>query len=882
MIAIRNIFLFIVFSFALLSCGKKAQSIDNSVKELSNNNPEIPILNWRIIGPFKDTTNANRIVALVSPLDTLSHEIERKDLIDTLYKQQMGFVIDFADLYGDKENSVTYALSVITTDKAGEVAFLIGVDDNVRLWVNNALCLTAESSRGLRKNQFIEKVFLEEGDNFIIAEISNGLNEWEFSLEVATIEHVRYNALIYDYYGNCVNPLLSSRDSLEFRISDADFLPVTRPSTLTIYDFDDRCVMEKALVLDRYPKVSLRGLKEGVYRYTLTLDMDTLDGFLAYGGLDKVYHRDKILEKYGDNTQALDLLSPYIKRSDHLIASWMANAKKQDIELERKIVYCIYRILEIVHKAGKGPIDERMLTGLQLKSYISPIDRSEEYYILYIPKTLKESNASMPLMVAVPYVTGKHKLYVGAIMANSNRMSYISRFAEERGIAVLWTSARIFEKYNMTPIVTRSIEDNLCDVSNTYPIDKDRVYLYGDCSGGLFALLSAIRRPDLFAGIAVEGPDLAPVNFKEAAADLSVVSNNIFAMSGNLEDKPALFLQSKNDYKSQPHLTGKLIDQLKSAGGILRWDDQRDAAKGTRTVNGALKHYKMISEPESMRKVFDFFHSLKENQINRVRKFSTYAIYQDTVYGVYITEKNGHGIADVEYSFQNNILDIKTFNVASFSFNTQVLDLVNLSTLRIRWNGHLIPARSLTMVGDHVFFSQSVHQTGVEQRHGLAGKNMPIPINAIFREQFAIVLPEGSDDVSLRAIHDFDSLWQEAYGVEAPIISSSVGVSQMADRHLIYFDNCDESFFSDWVHKTLEMEKEAISFKFRYRGNLSRYISYAYTEPLNAHYFCLNIGTAGNEIAKDFVENLIYNGWQSKVFWDNIRKESVFEMPRFY
>ena len=881
-IKIKNLFLFIFFSLALISCGKEPQSINNSIKELSNVNPEIPILNWRIIGPFNDTTNADRILTLASPLHNLNHEIEQKDLIDTLYKQQKGFVIDFADLYGDRENSVTYALSVITTDKAGEVAFLVGVDDNIRLWVNDALCLTTEGSRGLRKNQFVEKIFLEEGDNVIIAEISNGQNEWEFSLEVATIEHVRYNALIFDYYGNCVNPLLSSKDSLEFRISDFDFLPATRPSKLTIYDFDDDRVMEQTLALDKYSKVSLKGLKEGVYRYTLVLDADTLDGFFAYGGLDKVYHRDKILEKYRHNKQTFDLLSPYVKRSDHLIASWVTNAKRQDIELERKIVYCIYKILEIVHKATKGPINESMLSGLQLKSYISPIDGSEEYYIIYIPKVLKESASGMPLMVAVPYVTGKHKLYVGAIMANSNRMSYISKFAEERGIAVLWTSARIFEKYNMTPIVTRSIEDNICHVSNIYPIDKDRVYLYGDCSGGLFALLSAIRRPDLFAAIAVEGPDLAPVNFTDETADLSGVSNNLFAMSENIEDKPILFLQSKNDYKSQPSLTRKLIDRLKKKKGRIEWDDQREAAKGTRIVNGMLKHYKMISEPESMRKVFDFFYSLNRDHISPVRKFSTYAVYRDTVYGVYIAEKNGVGIADVEYSFQNNILDIKTSNVAKFSFNTQVLDCANLATIQIRWNGQLIPAQALTIVGEHEFFLQSAHKTEAGRQHVFARKKTQIPINAVFRERFALVLPEEPDKVSLRAIHDFDSLWQEAYGVEAPIILSSAGISQMSDKHLIYFDNHDESFFSNWIQQTIDVEEEAISFRSRYKGNRSRHISYAYTEPLNANYFCLRIGTAGSEIAKDFLENLIYNGWQSFVFWDNIRKESVFEMPRFY
>src|SRR5690606_27694123 len=134
-------------------------------------------------------------------------------------------------------------------------------------------------------------------------------------------------------------------------------------------------------------------------------------------------------------------------------------------------------------------------------------------------------------------------------------------------------------------------------------------------------------------------------------------------------DKPIFFVQSKNDKKSTPHITQDLYNILKKKKGQVSLDRLRDGAKGVLEFNDEKIHYKMSSEPESMRKIFDFFYSVRDRRPNPRKKYSTYAVYRDTVYGVFIEEKKTSGMASFEYSVRGNTLDIKTSNIKKFSFD---------------------------------------------------------------------------------------------------------------------------------------------------------------------------------------------------------------------
>src|SRR5690606_11026110 len=85
----------------LFSCSEsKYDQIATDLAGLSSENPEIAVLNWRLLGPFKDTTKIHDVLSLPTPMDTLVDFAQHENFIDTALHQQAGYFIDFESLYG--------------------------------------------------------------------------------------------------------------------------------------------------------------------------------------------------------------------------------------------------------------------------------------------------------------------------------------------------------------------------------------------------------------------------------------------------------------------------------------------------------------------------------------------------------------------------------------------------------------------------------------------------------------------------------------------------------------------------------------------------------------------------------------------------------------
>lgn len=211
----------VIFS-ALCSCGR-GENATNSVTSLSDFNPEIAILNWRIIGPFHDSisnddlfgiketptifaekksTISNAITTLKTISDTAHNEaIHYQPLLDTLVTQELGYFIDLEKIFSTAKAGFAYALCDIISKGDAEVAFLLGGDNNIKVWVNEKLYVRNTDRYPLEKNKIIEKIPLQDGLNRVLLEIANVEEElWSFNLSISTIEHVRENALITDNF----------------------------------------------------------------------------------------------------------------------------------------------------------------------------------------------------------------------------------------------------------------------------------------------------------------------------------------------------------------------------------------------------------------------------------------------------------------------------------------------------------------------------------------------------------------------------------------------------------------------------------------------------------------------------------------------------------
>jgi predicted esterase len=616
---------------------------ENSIKEVQKS--KVQLQNWRITGPFRSTLSSIDMTQLAYL--RFIPENTKQDIIDTVYRQEKERG-DLNGLLGAERLGIAYAICDLVSEEDQDLVLLINVNNEMRLWINDSLVFSVR--RYTAGETLLKKVHLKKGVSRLITEIKNAAGEWGFNITSSGCEYVRNNALLPGFYSGAQKFIIPEGDSLLLGVADPDFVPVKNTSTLKIFDASNRNCYTGHIDLKKYKKFALPQLAAGAYRFELYTDRDTLNDYFCYGALDKTYNREKLAQEYEHNKIVYDALLPYIKRLDRLLDDYK---KSPNIPLSKKIVYCIYKVKEIDSAYQHSRLADLNSAGLSIRMFTSSVELGEEYYLLYVPENIKR-HSPIPLIVVVPYVTNNHPFYTGGVIANTERITYISKFAERYGMAVLWPSSRIFKWYNQTPIVTKSITESIADVCRHYTIDKKHIFLYGDCSGGLFAFQTAVRRPDLFAAIAVDGPEFSSVSTDETDISGSL-TNNLFNLTENLYGKPVLVLHSANDQKAPVDLSLRLMDSIKNTGGSVTYDNLNNALK-----TGSAKLY---SEAEAMNKVFSFFNAQKYSRPVPVKKMATYAFYNDTVYGLFVKEKTVAGKSMISYQVNKNQLKLTAVNV---------------------------------------------------------------------------------------------------------------------------------------------------------------------------------------------------------------------------
>jgi hypothetical protein len=148
----------------------KISASDRSIQQL---------LDWRIVGPLKDTLE--HVFDLASP----GHNAlgTRQGVTDTIYHQE-NEQIDLSALFKTSEKGVGYAICKVFLDNDQEMRFFVNVDDAIRLWINDRqVLLVPELTRNRR---VVVKVHLNKGVNTLIAEIKNTSDYWGFDIDIAT------------------------------------------------------------------------------------------------------------------------------------------------------------------------------------------------------------------------------------------------------------------------------------------------------------------------------------------------------------------------------------------------------------------------------------------------------------------------------------------------------------------------------------------------------------------------------------------------------------------------------------------------------------------------------------------------------------------------
>lgn len=172
------------------------------------------LINWSILGVFENVSASgfNKYLEPISKFKKTDQFINKKgkniSWFDTKKETKGSWL--FIDNHINKENSVAFAQTFVTSNKDQEVEIRFGLTGSFKMWVNDALISQKQKETEVGEDVFVSKITLKKGINRILFQI--GVSEFKSS---------NIYARITDFKGNPVSNLESSAFSDQYITNQA-------------------------------------------------------------------------------------------------------------------------------------------------------------------------------------------------------------------------------------------------------------------------------------------------------------------------------------------------------------------------------------------------------------------------------------------------------------------------------------------------------------------------------------------------------------------------------------------------------------------------------------------------------------------------------------
>ncbi len=141
--------------------------------------------NWNLIGPFKSKSPIDEASkdALPDQLQQLRTDSSLLPFGNSIWETiQLDGRLDFNERYGVQENGLAYVVSILESDEAKTQSFLMGVNDEAKVWINGELVIHAVSPYRLIPDEFQFNAELKSGPNLCVTQVRNRLRSWDFTV----------------------------------------------------------------------------------------------------------------------------------------------------------------------------------------------------------------------------------------------------------------------------------------------------------------------------------------------------------------------------------------------------------------------------------------------------------------------------------------------------------------------------------------------------------------------------------------------------------------------------------------------------------------------------------------------------------------------------
>jgi hypothetical protein len=429
--------------------------------------------------------------------------------------------IDFEDLFQkpyttDPEQGAVYACCRIAAQAEGPAYLLVGSADSAKIWLNGEALPTFPARHGVNTYQDALKVDLHRGDNFLLVKVVRWHNPaWGLTVRLEpTSAAATRTALEREDMLNALFLLRLVINQRQYLNLEMRGVPTDASLHGIIRDHGGKLVaqMEIGAKSNRWkPPASL---PDGIYSLNVTLagpGAKTYSQSFCVGNVDTMAAKlmARVRRLSVDPRTQIDLevlcrrleilLQPENRRDPHL-----------EREMEVKFVYTLDELEKLADQAETTPGPLLSTPGLHIRGFRSQIDDSIQAYRLFVPGPLARPAAGWPLVIMLAPVPEASRPFLASVfIAEHSEAEHLSAVAARYGLAILWSGYRTLP--TGAPCEMTHLDETISEVERDYSIDRQRLYLVGECTGGAVATMASVHWPRRFAAIGLLNPifDLA-------------------------------------------------------------------------------------------------------------------------------------------------------------------------------------------------------------------------------------------------------------------------------------------------------------------------------------------------------------------------------------
>lgn len=763
---------------------------------------------------------------------------------NTFYKSG-NLPLDFNKIRSiEKWKGNIYSFCQINCSKDIETRLHYSCTGAEKVWLNGKLINSNHYSRLLSSyDQFIP-ISLKKGINTLVIKIYKESKDCQL---YARLENTSQTALRRQFEAH--NHWILDGSIITIDTIKLDIRFPRSNGKLTIFDQNKKILFEDSIFEKKTWSRSISSLKIGIYSTTFEAHHIKLTQDFYRGDIhDTIPKIIKELNKLKVSERTKSMIDPLIFRYNHL--------RTQTYPGDKKYVNLFVQLNTVLLKL-KNSIDPfHHTSGCFIRTYISEIDSSRQYYILHVPTSYKKE-VPMPIAVIIPATVGDQPYLKSFRVANSRLIDYFQDLAEKFNIIIIEPSLRRTNKPNFNTIEEAEFFNVVSDVKRDYHINMNKFFLTGTCSGGNEALRLAIYHPDFFAAVGLVSPEVI-FSSKDRNSTIKSIKNII-----NL---PFFNMHSVIDR----HLPIARSEMLSKIANDIKMKDF--------TYIRMPNEFPMFYADDFFDNILEFCTKYVFNPSPSEIDFTTPSIRYRKSFWISLNDINSPDTAHIHAKINGNTLRIEKENVISYSIDLNKMPFQKGKALKI------IDNKKVVYNG---IIKDSILQIGVHGRPSKLIKNSYIsgPFSHVFDSRFVVVPGTSGNDKEVeasRSIADtIQKYWQIRYYTPCLIMDDrKITEDEIKNSNLILLGNFSSNKLINKLKDKLPLKitenNIQISKKVIKGNKLCFYL--IYPNPLNQSKYVAIIGYNHPEFIllgaeTSFFDDVSNYGWCDYKVWGNENPE---------